>query len=186
MRKCLLVMFALLLLGSLSLADEFFVAGQTNEQLCSLEGRQCPQINFLLYLTAEPVSLPAVGTPYEVLSLVGIVDGQFPIFLADGFATLSDEFGLPGEKPAPNDVPYILDGYQGFFSWIDVGPLPTAFMSWFPGQNSPPADLVGPVTWEIYNVTPEPSTLLSLAIGVLALFGFAIRRRREGLNPIGE
>jgi hypothetical protein len=137
MRKCLLVMFVLLLLGSPSLADEFFVAGQTNEQLCSLEGQQCPQINFLLYLTAEPVSLPAIGTPYEVLSLVGIVDGQFPIFLRNGFANLSDEFGLPGEKPVPNDVPYILDGYQGFFSWIDVGPLPTAFMSWVPGQNSP-------------------------------------------------
>jgi hypothetical protein len=185
MRKCLLVMFVLLLLGSPSLADEFFVAGQTNEQLCSLEGQQCPQINFLLYLTAEPVS-GSGPLHYGVLFLVGVVDGQFPIF-GDGLGYLSTEFAFPGDMPpAPIGVPYILDGFQGNFSWIDVGPLPTAFMSWVPGQNSPPADLEGPVTWEIYNVTPEPSTLSSLAIGVLALFGFAIRRRREGLNPIGE
>lgn len=187
MRKSLLVMFVLLLLGSPALADEFFVTGQRNEQVCGLAIGGCSQINFALFITAVPkTGVIPFGVLYDVSSLVGTVDGEFPIF-GDGPGTLTTEFGFPGGKPAPLGVPYILDGFQGTFEWNDVGPLaPTAFMSWLPGQNSPPLDLEGVVTWNVINITPEPSTLFSLAIGVLALFGLAITRRRKGLNPTGE
>jgi hypothetical protein len=182
LRKYLLAAFVLLLLGSTSLADEFFVTGQTNTEFCAVVMTQCPQINYFLVLTAEPT--PYSRPTYDVVSLVGVVDGQYPI-VGDGTGSLTNEFGGIGQNPAPDSVGFIMDNFHGVFVWIDLGPFPTAYMAWDDGQSSPPVELNAPVTWNITNITPEPSSIALLAAGVLPLLGLVAKRRRSSPLPRG-
>ena len=79
MRKYLLAAFVLLILGSTSLADEFFVTGQTNTEFCALVMTQCPQINYFLFLTAEPTPALRRGTEAMIEVVEGAAVKPIPI-----------------------------------------------------------------------------------------------------------
>jgi hypothetical protein len=150
-------------------ADEFQVTGQTNLPVCTAVAAQCGSVTFNLLLQTQSAANVPYGNVYDVVSMTGTLDGTYSITGSGGFL-------LPVQGNAQSPIPYgpisyTLNGLQGEISFDDmIGGC--SFISLLPSSAASAF-----ITWNATLVnTPEPSTLLCLALGLLAAFAL-IRKR---------
>lgn len=168
-----IVAILLLLTPLIAEADSFHVTGATSP-LCTAVGAQCTPVTYSIDLVAQPGHHPTYGAVFFVLSLTGLVDGIYPIYADPAPTNFLDSrlgggdwiFSQANGFTPYGHVAYVLNGAKGIFFQDD-------FVRGLVGMSEVPladgsAGGSSYTTWNIVR-TPEPGTLLLLAVGLLVL-----------------
>jgi|SRR5215472_4831531 len=182
-----LALFALLITGPSTRADSFDITGHTNTVVCSEVAETCPEINFNLVAKVEPWR-PDIfqNSLFLITSLSGEINGQSitapsPDGLLEDHGSGCCGFGNKGPIPfAPGipdyllppsdpDMRFFLNGQEGFFGFDDM----------ITGSMYVSGPVEGAITWNAVPVvaTPEPSSLLLLWAGIIALGALTTAKR---------
>jgi len=170
------VLLALLLMEPTAKADSFHVTGQTDWALCTSRGVTCFAASYRLDITTDSLRIsPPVRLlkTYDVVAIFGEIDGH-PVSGGSGQLIIS-ELGLPDWPAVPWSNVYMFE--SGFLQSFLGGPESSGGLSDVLIQYDPQGNFVNNLaTWNAVS-TPEPSTLLSLSIGLLGLVGLVLHKR---------
>jgi hypothetical protein len=168
-------------------ADTYHATGQTDAALCAALSVACSNISYSFDFTTDQPSAP-FGALEKVWSRGGAFSGEIngiPVF-GSGISLLDSTLVYSGAPVA--DGQFYMTASGGLLASLFGGP-DTAVPNSFPEPTGIPDVLIQIGTaldgsdqraladWHIVN-TPEPSTLLSLAIGLLGLMGLTLLKNR--------
>jgi hypothetical protein len=172
------------MLGQPAKADSYHVSGQTDFAACASIGQVCSDVSYSLDFTTGPPVLdpnhPGIDNVWLFVSAISGEINSIPISSCKQLSVgtcndlLVSRFNYAG-PPIPDGFFYLSGGIPANFSGgPDAGFFPFSSTIRFVVGNQSPAY----TTWNIVN-TPEPSTLLSLGIGMLGLMALTLLRSRS-------